>query len=61
MANRFRLKPATQLFWTLIGITVAVWVLRGVGLLTFLPGLVLWVLLILCFAVGIVNGLRSAR
>ncbi|MEM9161966.1 MAG: hypothetical protein AAGC54_02715 [Cyanobacteria bacterium P01_F01_bin.4] len=61
MANRFRIKPATQLFWTLIGITAAVWLMRGLGLLTFLPGIIIWLLIILCFAVGIVNSFRSTR
>ncbi|NEP17101.1 MAG: hypothetical protein F6J97_09355 [Leptolyngbya sp. SIO4C1] len=61
MANRFRLRPATQLFLTLVGMTAAVWVLRGIGLLTFLPGIVLWILIVACFATGIVNSLRSAR
>jgi hypothetical protein len=56
-----RLRPGTRLLLTLIGFTLLIWVLRGVGLLTFIPGMVIWALLLSCFAVAIVNSLRAAR
>jgi hypothetical protein len=61
MTHRFRLKPGSQLLLFLIFFTFAVWVLRGLTLLSFLPGIVLYLLVIACFAVFIVNSLRSMR
>jgi hypothetical protein len=42
-------------------LTAIVFLLRGVGLLTFLPGFVLWVLLGLALILTIVNGLIETR
>jgi len=61
MARRFRLKPGSQLLLFLISFTVAVWVLRGLTLLSFLPGIVLWLLVIACLSVFLVNSVRSMR
>ena len=61
MARRFRLKPGSQLLLFLICFTFAVWVLRGLTLLSFLPGIVLWLLVIACLVVFLVNSLRSMR
>ncbi|MEL6137867.1 MAG: hypothetical protein AAFQ61_10110 [Cyanobacteria bacterium J06626_23] len=61
MAKRFKLRPGTQLLFMLIGLTVLVWVLRGFGVLTFIPGIVIWLLLLLCFAVFIFNSFQAAR
>ncbi|MGB3291821.1 MAG: hypothetical protein WBB01_02385 [Phormidesmis sp.] len=61
MANRFRLKPGSQLLLFLICFTLGVWILRGLTLLSFLPGLVLYLLLLACLVVFIFNSLRSMR
>ena len=61
MARRFRLKPGSQLLLFLICFTIGVWVLRGLTLLSFLPGMVLWLLVIACLVVFLVNSLRSMR
>jgi hypothetical protein len=37
------------------------WVLRGLTLLAFLPGVVLWILILLCFGLGIVASLQRMR
>lgn len=56
-----RLKPATTIFLTILFITVLVWVLRGLGILTFLPGIVIWVLLLLTIGAGVFNGIQGTR
>ncbi|WP_017655637.1 hypothetical protein [Fortiea contorta] len=45
----------TQVFGVLLGMGIAVWVLRGFGLLSFLPGGVIWLLLLGAIAVGILS------
>ncbi|MEA5503128.1 hypothetical protein VB735_08415 [Halotia wernerae UHCC 0503] len=45
----------TQAFGVLLGIGIAVWVLRGFGILTFIPGGVIWLLLLGAIAIGIIN------
>jgi hypothetical protein len=56
-----RLQPATQVFLGLLAFTAVVWTLRGLGLLTFLPGIVIWVLILLCFGTGIFSSLQKMR
>lgn len=48
-------------FFGVIGLTALVWLLRGVGLLTFIPGFVLWMLILLTIVLAIVNGLIETR
>lgn len=55
------LKPTTQLFLLTLAITIAVWVLRGLGILTFLPGGLIWLLILLSIGTGVVNGLMGTR
>ncbi|NJK38804.1 MAG: hypothetical protein HC835_09970 [Oscillatoriales cyanobacterium RM2_1_1] len=45
----------TQLFWVLTGVILSVWILRGLGILTFLPGIVLWLLLLLTIGTGVLS------
>lgn len=61
MSKRFRLKPGSQLLLFLICFTIGVWVLRGLTLLTFLPGIVLWLLILACLCVFVFNSLQSVR
>ncbi len=42
-------------FAVLLGITLAVWILRGLGLLSFMPGGVLLLLLCCAIATGILS------
>jgi uncharacterized membrane protein len=44
-----------QIFGILLGISVAVWVLRGIGILTFIPGGIIWLLLLGAIAIGIIS------
>ncbi|MBC7825722.1 MAG: hypothetical protein H7126_18025 [Candidatus Parcubacteria bacterium] len=48
-------------FFGVIGLTALVWILRGIGLFTFIPGFVLWVLILLSIVLAIVNGLIETR
>ncbi|MBW4494091.1 MAG: hypothetical protein KME26_13580 [Oscillatoria princeps RMCB-10] len=41
------------IFGILLGTTVLVWVLRGFGVLTFVPGSAIWMLMFLSVATGI--------
>lgn len=56
-----RLQFDTQLFLGVLALTVVVWLLRGLTLLAFLPGIVLWILILLCFGSGIFLLLRRLR
>jgi hypothetical protein len=44
-----------QVFGILLGISVAVWLLRGFGILTFIPGGIIWLLLLGAIAIGIIS------
>ncbi|MEA5516318.1 hypothetical protein [Nodularia sp. UHCC 0506] len=45
----------TQIFGVLLGIGLAIWVLRGIGILTFIPGGVIGLLLLGAIATGIIS------
>ncbi|MUG95000.1 hypothetical protein F7734_22605 [Scytonema sp. UIC 10036] len=38
-----------------LGVAIAVWVLRGFGVITFLPGGIIWLLLLGAVAMGILS------
>ncbi|MEH2393391.1 hypothetical protein [Nostoc sp.] len=44
-----------QIFGILLGISVAVWVLRGFGILTFIPGGIIWLLLLGAIVIAIIS------
>ncbi|MDZ8109276.1 MAG: hypothetical protein RM338_27120 [Nostoc sp. DedQUE12a] len=44
-----------QIFGILLGISLAVWILRGFGILTFIPGGIIWLLLLGAIAIGIIS------
>ncbi|MEH2068597.1 MAG: hypothetical protein V7K47_10625 [Nostoc sp.] len=44
-----------QIVGILLGMSVAVWVLRGFGILTFIPGGIIWLLLLGAIAIGIIS------
>ncbi len=43
------------IFGIVLGTTVLVWVLRGFGILTFIPGALIWILIFLSIATGIAS------
>ncbi|PSN17591.1 hypothetical protein C7271_16935 [filamentous cyanobacterium CCP5] len=59
--RRSQLSPCLKGFLGTLGLTAAVWCLRGVGLLTFLPGIVIWILILACFSLGIISSLQKMR
>lgn len=59
--RRYPLQPFTKLFLVALGLTLVVWLLRGLSVLAFLPGAVLWVCILLCFGLGIVSSLQRIR
>ncbi|NJN58436.1 MAG: hypothetical protein HC840_14280 [Leptolyngbyaceae cyanobacterium RM2_2_4] len=54
-------RPETAVFLSFLGITLVVWVLRGVGLLTFLPGLVIWLLILLSVGAGVFDFIQRTK
>lgn len=59
--RRYPLQPLTKIFLAALGLTAIVWILRGLSVLAFLPGLVLWLLILICFGLGIVSSLQRIR
>lgn len=55
------MKPTTAAFLILLGITVTVWVMRGLGILTFIPGGLLWLLLLGTIGAGVVDIVQKTR
>jgi hypothetical protein len=56
-----QIRPDLTIFLTILFITVLVWVLRGLGILTFLPGIVIWLLLLLTIGSGVFSGIQGTR
>ncbi|NJO41584.1 MAG: DUF4175 domain-containing protein [Cyanobacteria bacterium CRU_2_1] len=56
-----RLRPDTTVFLTILCITAIVWALRGFGLFTFFPGIVIWVLILLTIGAGVYSGIQGTR
>ncbi|MEH2193940.1 MAG: hypothetical protein RMZ41_031705 [Nostoc sp. DedVER02] len=44
-----------QIFGMLLGVSVAIWVLRGFGILTFIPGGIILLLLLGAIAIGLIS------
>jgi hypothetical protein len=59
--RRYPLQPLTKLFLAALGLTAVVWLLRGLSVLGFIPGVLLWMLILLCFGLGIVSSLQRIR
>jgi hypothetical protein len=52
------LKSSTRAFLIVLLITFLVWVLRGLGVFSFLPGWVLWALILLTLATAVLSAVR---
>lgn len=59
--RRYPLQPLTKLFLAALALTAIVWILRGLSVLAFLPGLMIWLLILVCFGLGIVSSLQRIR
>lgn len=56
-----RLSLPSQIFLALLGLTLLVWILRGLTILSFIPGIVLWLLLLLTIGAGVITSLQRMR
>lgn len=57
MSQPPRSKNRTQIFGILLGMTIVVWLLRGFGILTFIPGGIILLLLLLTIVIGLLSRL----
>ncbi|OKH38382.1 hypothetical protein NIES2119_10125 [[Phormidium ambiguum] IAM M-71] len=48
-----------SIFSLILGITLVVWILRGMAILSFLPGGIIWVLILCCLVTGILSYLQE--
>jgi apolipoprotein N-acyltransferase len=46
------------IFGLIVGLTLFIWILRGLGFLTFLPSSLIWILLFLSIATGIITSFK---
>lgn len=58
---RRSLKPVTTAFLVALAVTLVIWVLRGLALLSFLPSSILWLLLLVTIGLGVFNGIQWTR
>lgn len=63
--NNLPMRPTTYrrlvLFWTVVAVALALWILRGFGLLTIVPGFIVMGLWVLAWIIALVNGLIETR
>ncbi len=57
----WRLSIPTEIFLWLLSFSELVLVLRGLTILAFLPGIVVWLLLLLTIGSGVVTSLQRIR
>ncbi|MBE9040142.1 hypothetical protein IQ235_04965 [Oscillatoriales cyanobacterium LEGE 11467] len=50
-----------QTFGVIVGITLFIWILRGLGALGFMPGLVIWILIFMSIGSGAIATFQSSR
>lgn len=51
----------SYIFGIVLGLTVLIWMLRGFAILTFIPGWVIGVLILLSIATGILSRVFNSR
>ncbi|MEO1094508.1 MAG: hypothetical protein AAFX01_06365 [Cyanobacteria bacterium J06638_28] len=56
-----RLSLPTQVFLGILALTLVIWILRGLSILAFLPGIILWILLLLTIGSGVFTSLQRMR
>lgn len=54
-------KIPAYIFASVVGLTVMLYLLRGMGVLGFMPGGTLWILILLSIASGIAYGVQKTR
>jgi len=45
----------------LLGITLGIWIMRGFGVLTFIPGGLIWILLLATIGTGVVYVVQRSK
>jgi hypothetical protein len=48
-----------SIFSLMVAITLIVWILRGMAILSFIPGGIIWVLILFCVITGILSYLQE--
>lgn len=56
-----KLSPTIQVFLGILAMTLLVWILRGVRLLSFVPSAVIWGLLLLTIGAGVIAIWQAAQ
>jgi hypothetical protein len=56
-----RLSLPSQIFVGLLLVTLLIWILRGLTVLSFIPGIILWLLLLLTIGSGVITSLQRMR
>jgi hypothetical protein len=57
--NQYSLnRKLTQILGIMLGMGIALWILRGFGILTFLPGGIIWLLFFGAIAIGVFSYLQ---
>jgi len=51
----------SQLFLGALILTIGVWVLRGFGILTFLPGAIIWLGIFGTISIGVIGSLQNSK
>jgi hypothetical protein len=55
------LRPITTVFLALLSVTAVMWILRGLGILSFLPSGILWILIFFTMGAGVSNALQWTK
>ncbi|MBE9102224.1 hypothetical protein [Vacuolonema iberomarrocanum] len=55
------MKIEARLFWVSLAILAVIWGLRGFGLLTFFPGGVIWIVLLITIGLGVFALIQGTR
>jgi hypothetical protein len=56
-----QLSLPSQIFVGLLLVTLLIWILRGLTVLSFIPGIILWLLLLLTIGSGVITSLQRMR
>jgi hypothetical protein len=52
------MKRTTKIFLIVLGCAIALWVLRGLMVFGFMPGIVLWILFFACLLLAVLSNIR---
>lgn len=58
---RFNTLTLAYIFSILVSLTIVVYLLRGFGILSFMPGGVIWFFVLLSIASGVIYGIQKTK